>query len=256
MASLISGTYRRFAGLVGEFARFGVVGGIGTVVDLGGAGYLHGTGIGPLSAKAISLSAATVITYVGNRFWAFRHRDNHPLLREFTVFVLLNAVGLVIAEATIGFTYYVLGLHGPLAFNLASVAGTGLGTVFRFWSYKKWVFIAPATLEGALPEQIPDELALAAASYSRAPYLRAPVPGGAVPGGAVPGGAVPGGAVLGSAGRGGAGLSGAGSGGAGSAGTGSGSRGRGSHSAPRRGSFARGSRGPSFRSGYAGAHRR
>jgi len=73
MASLISGTYRRFAGLVGEFARFGVVGGIGTVVDLGGAGYLHGTGIGPLSAKAISLSAATVITYVGNRFWAFRH---------------------------------------------------------------------------------------------------------------------------------------------------------------------------------------
>ena len=244
MASLISGTYRRFAGLVGEFARFGVVGGIGTVVDLGGAGYLHGTGIGPLSAKAISLSAATVITYVGNRFWAFRHRDNHPLLRELTVFVLLNAVGLVIAEATIGFTYYVLGLHGPLAFNLASIAGTGLGTAFRFWSYKKWVFIAPATLEGALPEQIPDELALAAASYSRAPYLRAPLPGSAVPGGAVPGGAVPG-----NAGRGGAG-----SGGAGSAGTGS--RGRGSHSAPRRGSFARGSRGPSFRSGYAGAHRR
>jgi putative flippase GtrA len=235
MASLITGVYRRFAGLIGEFARFGVVGGIGTVVDLGGAGYLHGTaGIGPLSAKAISLSAATVITYAGNRFWAFRHRDNHPLLRELTVFVLLNAVGLVIAEATIGFTFYVLGLHGTLAFNLASIAGTGLGTVFRFWSYKRWVFIAPATLEGALPEQIPDELALAGASYSRATYLRAPVPGGAVPGGAVPRGAVPRGAVPGGAVP----------------------RGRGSHSAPRRGSSARGSRGPSFRSGYAGAHRR
>ena len=218
MASLISGTYRRFAGLIGEFARFGVVGGIGTVVDLGGAGYLHAAaGIGPLSAKAISLSAATVITYAGNRFWAFRHRDNHPLLRELTVFILLNAVGLVIAEAAIGFTYYALGLHGPLAFNMASIAGTGLGTVFRFWSYKKWVFIAPATLEGELPEQIPGELALAGAPHVSSPYSRAGGPGGG------------------------------------------GARGRGSHGAPRRGSSprgSRGSRGSSFRSGYAGAHRR
>ena len=231
MRSLINGLYLRFAGLIAELAKFGLVGGLGAAVDLGGAGYLHGAaGVGPLSAKAISLSVATVLTYVGNRFWTFRHRANHALLREWTVFLLLNAVGLVIAEATIGFTYYVLGFHGSLAFNLASVAGTGLGTIFRFWSYKKWVFIAPETLAGDLPEQLP-ELAY---SGSR---------GAAGPGQAGPGQAGPGQAGPGQAGPGQAGSS--------------------LRRATARGGSPRGSssrRAPSrssaFRSGYAGAHRR
>jgi hypothetical protein len=37
-----------------------------------------------------------------------------------------------------------MGLHGKLEFNAASVLGTGLGTIFRFYAYRKWVFLAPA----------------------------------------------------------------------------------------------------------------
>jgi putative flippase GtrA len=152
MGSLITGAHRRFAGLIAELAKFGVVGVIAAVVDLGGAGYLHGVlGVGPLTAKAIAIAAATVVSYVGNRFWTFRHRANHALIREWIVFVALNLIGLLIAEATIALTYYVLGLHGAVAYNLASVAGTGFGTVFRYWSYKKWVFLAPAE-DGPGPE--------------------------------------------------------------------------------------------------------
>jgi hypothetical protein len=44
----------------------------------------------------------------------------------------------------IAFTTYGLGLKGPLAYNAASFIGTGLGTVFRWYAYRKWVFIAPA----------------------------------------------------------------------------------------------------------------
>jgi len=216
MGSLLTGVHRRFAGLIAELAKFGLVGGIAAVVDLGGAGYLHGgVGMGPLSAKAISISVATVLSYVGNRFWTFRHRANHALLREWAVFFLLNAMGLVIAEATIGFTYYVLGFHGSLAFNLASVAGTGLGTIFRFWSYKKWVFIAPETLTGELPEQIP-ELGSSGTSSSPSRPPRAASPRAASPRGASPRAAS--------------------------------SRAASSRAAPPRSS--------SFRSGYAGAHRR
>ncbi len=154
MGSLVTGAYRRFADLIGELAKFGVVGVIAAVVDLGGAAFLHGAlGVGPLTAKAIAIAAATVVSYVGNRFWTFRHRANHALIREWVVFVMLNLIGLVIAEATIWFTYYVLGLHGAVAFNLASVAGTGLGTVFRYWSYKKWVFLAPVQ-DGPGPEPL------------------------------------------------------------------------------------------------------
>ena len=128
-----------------EVAKFGVVGAIGSVVDLGGAAYLHGAvGIGPMVSKALSLTAATIVTYLGSRFWTFRHRVNQALLREGMLFVALNLVGLAIAECVIAFVSYGLDLKHAIAYNLASLVGTGLGTVFRYFSYKKWVFLAGA----------------------------------------------------------------------------------------------------------------
>jgi len=32
-------------------------------------------------------------------------------------------------------------MMSALAYNVASVVGTGLGTIFRYFSYKKWVFL-------------------------------------------------------------------------------------------------------------------
>jgi putative flippase GtrA len=137
--------HRRFAELIPELMKFGVVGAIGAVIDLGGAAYLHGADhIEALAAKAISIAVATVVTYLGSRFWTFRHRVNQALLREGLLFVALNVVGLGIAEAVIAITTYGLDLKSGLAYNGASVVGTGLGTIFRYFSYKKWVFLAGA----------------------------------------------------------------------------------------------------------------
>jgi putative flippase GtrA len=145
MVRLIASLYARIRHLVPELAKFGVVGGIGAVIDLGGAAVLHSAyHQGPLKAKAISIAAATVVTYVGNRYWTFRHRENQPLLREGTLFVALNVVGLIIAEIVIACTTYVLGFKDPIAYNMASLVGTGLGTIFRYFAYRKWVFLAPA----------------------------------------------------------------------------------------------------------------
>jgi putative flippase GtrA len=139
MASL----HRRFAHLIPELAKFGVVGLIGTVIDLGGAAYLHvHLGIGPMVSKALSITAATIVTYLGSRFWTFRHRVNQALLREGILFAVLNLVGLAIAEVVIAITTYGLDQKSALAYNAASVVGTGLGTIFRYFSYKKWVFLA------------------------------------------------------------------------------------------------------------------
>ncbi|HYB46061.1 MAG TPA: GtrA family protein, partial [Streptosporangiaceae bacterium] len=143
--STMASLHRRFAGLIPELAKFGVVGLIGSVIDLGGAAYLNGTvGIGPMISQALSIAAATVVTYLGSRFWTFRHRVNQALLREGTLFAVLNIVGLVIAEVVIAITTYGLGLKSALAYNAASVVGTGLGTIFRYFSYRKWVFLAGA----------------------------------------------------------------------------------------------------------------
>ena len=148
MASL----HQRLTDLIPELAKFGVVGLIGTIIDLGGADYLHNhLGVGPMVAKGLSITAATVITYLGSRFWTFRHRVNQALLREGVLFVMLNVVGLAIAEVVIAATTYGLGLKSALAYNAASVVGTGLGTIFRYFSYKKWVFLpgAPGTAVAA-----------------------------------------------------------------------------------------------------------
>ena len=139
------GLRTRFAELIPELAKFGVVGLAGSVVDLGGAAYLHGAlGIGPMVSKGLAIIAATVVTYLGSRFWTFRHRVNQALLREGVLFAALNIVGLAIAECVIAFVTYGLDMKGTLAYNAASLAGTGLGTVFRYFSYKKWVFLAGA----------------------------------------------------------------------------------------------------------------
>lgn len=136
---------KRVADLTPELAKFGVVGLIGAIIDLGGADYLHvHLGVGPMVSKGLSITAATVVTYLGSRFWTFRHRVNQALLREGLLFVALNVVGLAIAEVVIAVTTYGLDLRSELAYNAASVAGTGLGTIFRYFSYKKWVFLASA----------------------------------------------------------------------------------------------------------------
>ena len=136
---------QRLVELIPELMKFGVVGLIGSVIDLGGSAYLYDRlGIGPMVAKALAISAATVVTYLGSRFWTFRHRVNQALLREGMLFVALNVVGLAIAEVVIAITSYGLGMKGTLAYNAASVVGTGLGTIFRYFAYKKWVFLPGA----------------------------------------------------------------------------------------------------------------
>jgi putative flippase GtrA len=160
MALLAPGLYSRFRTMLPELVKFGIVGGIGTVIDLGGAAVLHGKyHVEPLAAKAVSTSLATVLTYLGSRFWTFRHRENQELKREAVLFIVLNLVGLAIAEVVVGLVTYGLGLHGQLAYNAASFVGTGLGTIFRYFAYRRWVFLAPGErpdVEPDVVQQVPD----------------------------------------------------------------------------------------------------
>src|ERR1700731_480751 len=144
---------KRLTDLIPELAKFGLVGLIGSVIDLGGADYLHvHMGIGPLAAKAMSLTVAMAVTYLGSRFWPFRHRVSQAMLREGVLFVVLNIIGLGIAEVVIAAATYGLDMKSELAYNMASVVGTGLGTIFRYFSYKRWVFLAdtPGAVEAAV----------------------------------------------------------------------------------------------------------
>ncbi len=155
--NLLSSLHRRFAYLVRELAKFGSVGAVAFVITVTLSNALHsGVGMGPLSSNAIATVVATTFAYVANRFWTFRHRDRTGLGREYTLFFALNGVGLVITQLFIGFVHYVLHLTGPIAYNASLIVGTGVATLFRFWSYKKWVFLpveaAPVDPHSGLPE--------------------------------------------------------------------------------------------------------
>ncbi|MQY07304.1 GtrA family protein [Actinomadura macrotermitis] len=146
--SLVANLYRRFAHIVHELVKFGSVGAIAFVITLATGNVLHvGLGLGELTSTGIATVIAATFAYLANRFWTFRHRDQTGLGREYVLFFALNGVGLVITWLFQGVTKFGLDLRGPIAYNVSLILGTAVATLFRYWSYKKWVFLpsdAPA----------------------------------------------------------------------------------------------------------------
>lgn len=142
---LLGRLYDRFASLARELAKFGVVGVGAAAMDISLFNlFAFVAGLGPLTSKTLSMFCATTAAYVGNRYWTFRHRDRSGLAREYFLFFVFNGIGLLIQLLCLGFTVYTLRLGGPLATNIAAnVVGLTLATVFRYWAYKKWVFLPP-----------------------------------------------------------------------------------------------------------------
>jgi putative flippase GtrA len=131
--------------LLKEISAFGVVGVINLFVDVGLFNLVHfRIGLGPTTSNIISTAVATTISYFANRHWSFSHRARTGLRREYVLFFVINLIALGISSIVIAVTYYVVGATTPFALNVAKVVGIGIGTVFRFWSYKRYVFPPPA----------------------------------------------------------------------------------------------------------------
>ena len=156
--SLIRDYYIRFQLLVHEVAKFGIVGAAGFVVQLGAQdGLRYGAGLGPQTALVVAYILATMVTFVGNRYWAFKHRKGKGLRRESVTFVVLNCIGIVIQLGIVDIAYYGMGYKDGLSYNIATVIGIGLATLFRLYAYRKFVFLEP----GAGGDDQADELASA-----------------------------------------------------------------------------------------------
>jgi putative flippase GtrA len=146
-AALARSVWAQADRLLHEIAKFGVVGIGAFIIDIGlfnllrfagGEGPMYDR---PLTAKIVSVVVATTFAYFGNRYWTFRHRGRTSFGREYVLFFVLNGVGLAISVGCLWFSHYALGLTSALADNIsANVVGIALGTMFRFWSYRRWVF--------------------------------------------------------------------------------------------------------------------
>ncbi len=137
------GVVDRVRGALPELMKFGLVGLASLIIDLAVFNLLLHTVMPdkPLTAKAISAVVSTTNAFVLNRQWSFNARSKRALHREYVEFFVINAGGLAIALVCLGFSHYVLDLTSRLADNVASYGfGLVLGTAFRFWGYRKWVW--------------------------------------------------------------------------------------------------------------------
>lgn len=136
--------YERFQRPVYEFTKFAVVGITGVFITNGvyDLFYWHHS-LGPVLSTTIATVVAAVATYLGNRYWSFRNRQRSGVAHEVVIFAALNGIGLLIQDATVAFNCYLLGLgHDKLAVFVALNLGIAAATVFRFWSYRQFVWTA------------------------------------------------------------------------------------------------------------------
>ena len=141
-----------------ELLRFGSVGAVAFVVDVGLFNLVR-FGPGevledkPLTAKALSVAVATLVAWLGNRFWTFSQRRTATPVRELVGFAVVNVGGMLIAVGCLAFSHYALGLTSPLADNIsANGVGLVLGMVFRYLAYRNFVFTgAPRSAEPQTP---------------------------------------------------------------------------------------------------------
>ncbi len=129
-----------------EAAAFGIVGLINFGVDVGLFNLLRHTVFEdkPLTAKVLSTAVAATSSYFMNRHWTWRDKSRSGIGRELPLFLLLSAIGLGISTGCLAISHYALDFTSVLADNIsANGIGLVLGMLWRFWSFKKWIFLAP-----------------------------------------------------------------------------------------------------------------
>lgn len=155
-----------------EVAKFGAVGAVGVLVNIGVSNLIwRTTDIPVVRAGLMATCVAILFNYVGFRYWTYRDRDKSGRTRELMLFLAFSAVGAVIEVGVLYAATYWFGWDTPLQNNIFKIVGIGIATLFRFWSYRTWVF-------RALPAK---ETVLNAESFLKRDRAEAVPPAGPVP---------------------------------------------------------------------------
>lgn len=134
-----------------EAAKFGTVGAVAFVLDNGGYTLLvfgfPGAGGGPmhaspLQASALATGAAAVFSWIANRYWTYRQQHRENVALELALFTFVNIIGMAITAGTVFLSRQLLGLDSVLSDNTARIGGWALATLFRFFTYRRYVFSA------------------------------------------------------------------------------------------------------------------
>ena len=125
--------------LIEQFLKFGVVGTIAFCIDYGVLMLLsQAFGVNPVVAAGISFCVSVVFNYLASMRYVFTHREDMTRGREFVIFIVLSAIGLVINEVCMAAGVAMLGTSA-LMVTVAKLFATVVVMVWNFFSRKKWL---------------------------------------------------------------------------------------------------------------------
>ncbi|MFJ8626776.1 GtrA family protein [Kitasatospora sp. NPDC093550] len=151
---------QKLRGLQGEVVKFGIVGLSGVVVNFAVFWVcINALGLASVRSNIVATVIAIATNYLGYRYWLYRDRDAASRKREITLFLVYSGIGMLIETGVLGFSVYVLDLRSHYQQIGAKVIGLAIATVFRFVSYRTWVFKATPEQPVELPAQEPAEAA-------------------------------------------------------------------------------------------------
>ena len=140
---------------IGQFFRFGLIGGLNTGVDLVILTTLmfifdKSDGTPYTIFKAISFTFAASFSYFMNKRWAFRDKSKDKEVQKFSQFFAISIIGAIInvTTATLVVNLVKPTLAPNLPFTLSgeiwgiigALCGTAVGLIWNFLGYKFIVF--------------------------------------------------------------------------------------------------------------------
>lgn len=133
-----------------EVAKFGAVGGAGVVINFAIFNLVRATTDIPVVRASLIANAVAIITnYLGYRYFTYRDRAKSGRTREMSLFLVFSLIGTVIENGILFIATYGFDWDSSLQSNIFKFLGIGIGTLFRFWSYRTWVFKALPARETA-----------------------------------------------------------------------------------------------------------
>jgi putative flippase GtrA len=121
---------------VRQFVKFGIVGTIGTFVDVGTLVFLKEVaGLNVYVANTISFTLAVLNNYTLNSHWTFgdQEKQHH---RQLAQFFIVSIVGLALSSALLYFFHDVMHLH----YLIAKCLGIVIVLFWNFFANRFWTF--------------------------------------------------------------------------------------------------------------------
>lgn len=143
-----------------EAGKFGIVGVINTIIDLGIFNVLIFVfNVNPVTSNVIAVSSAILNSFIWNKKWTFHNADKKHMARQAFLFVFFSVIGMILNTLVLkllteswtapgNFAVSIVNFVGLdsifsdefVFVNFAKAWGLGVSMVWNFITYKKVVF--------------------------------------------------------------------------------------------------------------------